>query len=270
MRDRESGAIERLIRLGGEELVTDLVALYVGQVDDRLAAARVAVRGGDLTRLGELAHAIRSSSAQLGADDVVASCEDVEDASERGNVAAARESFSVLEVRLMEFTTRLSEHMTPAPPPVVAQPDPTVRAPMADVDLKRDGVRHRIAVIEDNADNRLLVDAILGDRYTLDEYESGADALAGMERHRPDLILLDVSLPGMDGLDVLSRVREEPRLRGVPVVAVTAHAMAGDRERYVAAGFDGYVPKPIVDERVLVDAVERLLPRRRSGRGQGR
>jgi CheY-like chemotaxis protein/HPt (histidine-containing phosphotransfer) domain-containing protein len=270
MRDHESGVIERLIRLGGEELVADLVALYVGQVDDRLAAARLAVHDRDLARLAELAHAIRSSSAQLGADDVVASCEDVEDASERGDSGAARESFSVLETRLVAFTTRLSERMTSTPPPAVAQQDPDSRAGMADGARPGHGVRQRIAVIEDNADNRLLVDAILGVRYALDEYQNGADALVGMERHHPDLILLDVSLPGMDGLDVLARVREAPRLHDVPVVAVTAHAMAGDRERYVAAGFDGYVPKPIIDEDVLINAVESLLSARRNGRGRGR
>lgn len=113
----------------------------------------------------------------------------------------------------------------------------------------------RIAVVEDNADNRLLVEAILGDRFHLVEYEDGPSAVDGLLRDPPNLVLLDISLPGMDGTEVLRRVREVPALRDLPVVALTAHAMAGDRERFLGMGFDGYVTKPIVDERVLIDAV---------------
>lgn len=116
-----------------------------------------------------------------------------------------------------------------------------------------------IAVVEDNADNRLLLQAILGDHYDLVEYENGADALAGMSSARPDLVLLDISLPGMDGNEILRRLREDARLRALPVVALTAHAMTGDRERFLAAGFNDYVTKPIVDDTLLTGAIERLL-----------
>ena len=116
-----------------------------------------------------------------------------------------------------------------------------------------------LAVVEDNADNRLLLQAILGDRYDLVEYENGADALAGFAGARPDLVLLDISLPGLDGNEVLKRIRQDDSLRTLPVVALTAHAMAGDRERFLAAGFNDYVTKPIVDETLLTGAIERLL-----------
>jgi CheY-like chemotaxis protein len=116
-----------------------------------------------------------------------------------------------------------------------------------------------IAVIEDNADNRLLVSAMLEGRYRLTEYASGAEALAGLEASLPDLVLLDISLPEMDGTEVLRRIRVHPALRHLPVIALTAHAMAGDRERYLAAGFDDYVTKPILDEQILLASIARLL-----------
>lgn len=116
-----------------------------------------------------------------------------------------------------------------------------------------------LAVVEDNADNRLLIQALLADSYELVEYENGADALSGFAAAPPDLVLLDISLPGMDGTEVLQRMRADQRLRGIPVIALTAHAMAGDREKFLAAGFDDYVTKPIVDETRLFTAIDRLL-----------
>ena len=116
-----------------------------------------------------------------------------------------------------------------------------------------------VAVVEDNPDNRLLLRALLGDRYDLVEFDNGVDALAGLGASVPDLVLLDISLPGMDGNEILSRIRDDDRLRRLPVIALTAHAMAGDREKYLRAGFDDYVTKPIVDETLLFSAIERGL-----------
>lgn len=118
----------------------------------------------------------------------------------------------------------------------------------------------RIAVVEDNADNRLLVQAILDGLYEIVEFDSGLAAVQGLEAAAPRLVLLDISLPGMDGTEVLDWVRGHESLRHLPVIALTAHAMAGDREKYLAAGFDDYVTKPIVDEDVLISAIRRWLP----------
>lgn len=117
----------------------------------------------------------------------------------------------------------------------------------------------RLAVVEDNADNRLLLQALLGDSYEISEYENGIDALAGLRRERPDLVLLDISLPGMDGNEILVHIRRDETLRDLPVIALTAHAMAGDRDRYLAAGFNDYITKPIVDESLLLGAIARWL-----------
>ncbi len=125
-----------------------------------------------------------------------------------------------------------------------------------------------IALIEDNPDNRLLVTAILDGSYHIVEYENGADALAGMAEHTPDLILLDISLPGMDGIEVLEHVKRDERLKHLPVIALTAHAAKPDRERFLGAGFTDYVAKPIVDETLLVDSIAKVLARQKTDSGQ--
>jgi len=114
-----------------------------------------------------------------------------------------------------------------------------------------------IALVEDNPDNRLIARLMLRDRYTVVEYEDGFSALEGIRLQTPDLVLLDISLPGMDGVEVLSHLRRDfgP---GLPVVAFTAHAeLAGDRIRKM--GFNGCVLKPVCDDMVLVEAIERAL-----------
>lgn len=118
-----------------------------------------------------------------------------------------------------------------------------------------------IAVVEDNPDNRLLLQALLDESHVLVEFETGPDALAAFAEHPPDLVLLDISLPRMDGTEVLRRMRADPALRDVPVIALTAHAMSGDRDRFLEQGFDDYVSKPIVDETVLLSVIGRLLAR---------
>ena len=117
----------------------------------------------------------------------------------------------------------------------------------------------KIAIVEDNADNRLLLRAILGESYQLTEYELGLDALAGFKKDKPDLVLLDIALPVIDGMTVFHQIRADPALRDLPVIALTAHAMAGDRERFLNAGFNDYVTKPILDETVLLDIIKRWV-----------
>lgn len=119
----------------------------------------------------------------------------------------------------------------------------------------------RIAVVEDNPDNRLLLHAMLDGIYEIEDYENGTDAVAGITRNPADLVLLDISLPGMDGLEVLRHLRDTAATARLPIIALTAHAMAGDRERFLGAGFDGYLTKPIVDEIELLGAIERQLIR---------
>lgn len=245
--DTEREALDRLARLGGERLVHDLAVLYLQQSPERLAAAEAALHRDDTSSLVRAVHALKSSSAQLGAQSLASACGAAEDAAERGDLRAAEAELGLVISRYHAFSEWLSAHATVSPV-VIRDASTSARGPV-------------IAVIEDNADNRLLVDAILGDRFELHEYANGADALGGLRVRRPDLVLLDVSLPGMDGPEVLANIRRDAALRDVPVIALTAHAMRGDRERYLGLGFDEYVAKPIVDEDALVRVIERLLSR---------
>ena len=107
----------------------------------------------------------------------------------------------------------------------------------------------RIVLIEDNGPNLDLMSFLLRSfGHEPIEARSGEEGLALIVREAPDLVLCDLDLPGIDGFEVVQRLRREKGLDRTPTIAVTAYAMAGDRERTMRAGFDGYIPKPIVPE----------------------
>jgi len=102
-----------------------------------------------------------------------------------------------------------------------------------------------ILVVEDQEDNRQILRDLLGNAgYELTEAENGEEAIAAVGRRRPDLILMDIQLPVMDGYEATRRIRTNPDLRSVPIIAVTSYALAGDEDKARAAGCDGYVTKP--------------------------
>lgn len=104
----------------------------------------------------------------------------------------------------------------------------------------------RVLLVEDVEDNRALARELLETAgHLVDEATNGAEALDRLKFGPPDLILLDMSLPIVDGWEVLRHLQADPDLKRIPVVALTAHAMAGDRERILQAGARGYVSKPI-------------------------
>ncbi len=104
----------------------------------------------------------------------------------------------------------------------------------------------RILLIEDNDLNRYLVTFLMEKHgFQVVAAPDGPAGIALAQEERPDLILLDIQLPGMDGYAVAQALRQEPSLEQVPLLAVSSYAMAGDRERALAAGFDGYLEKPI-------------------------
>ena len=103
-----------------------------------------------------------------------------------------------------------------------------------------------IMVVEDNEDNRDLIVKVLSHRgYEVIGVSDGSEALARLSEVVPDLILMDINLPGMDGYEVTRRIRHDETFAEIPIVALTAHAMRGDKEKSLAAGCNAYVPKPI-------------------------
>ncbi len=107
----------------------------------------------------------------------------------------------------------------------------------------------KILIIEDNSQNRYLVTFLLEQRgHQVVEATGGAEGIELAHQVRPELILLDIQLPGMDGYTVARILRQNPALQDVPIVAVTSYAMVGDRERVLAAGCSGYIEKPINPE----------------------
>jgi len=97
--------------------------------------------------------------------------------------------------------------------------------------------------------------------FELVEYEDGFAALDGFAERRPVVVLLDISLPGMDGPEVLRRMRAEEGTSSIPTIALTAHAMAGNREELLELGFDDYVAKPILDPADLIRKIQELAER---------
>jgi CheY-like chemotaxis protein len=120
----------------------------------------------------------------------------------------------------------------------------------------------KILIAEDNAVNRELLCELLKLRgYTVSEACDGEEALRMVEQSQPDILLLDIGMPLLDGFAVVRQIRENPRWASLPVVAVTAYAMQGDRERILDSKFDGYLSKPVT-ARALAEELERLLGKR--------
>ena len=104
----------------------------------------------------------------------------------------------------------------------------------------------QVLVVEDNARNmKLFRDVLHASGYRTLEASTGERAVELVFEHRPDLVLMDIQLPDIDGVEALDRLRADQRFSSVPVLALTAQAMEGDREGFLAAGFDGYLSKPV-------------------------
>ena len=237
----DTTALDRLTRLGGHELLRQMIDLFLEQASAHAETLSYLYGDVELAEVERAAHSLKTGGRAHGRD-----------AAER----AGQPDGAGRRAERPRGAARAGEG--------VAGPVGVSHGAAPALARRRrgrceGGPIKRIAVVEDNADNRLLLQAILDDRFDLIEYENGPEALEGFAATVPDIVLMDISLPGMDGTEVLMRLRRIDALGHVPVIALTAHVMSGDRERFLDAGFDDYVTKPIVDETILIDCIDRLL-----------
>ena len=123
-------------------------------------------------------------------------------------------------------------------------------------------MKEKILIVEDNPQNMRLIEMTLRARnYTLLKATDGEEALDVAMRERPDLIIMDIQLPGMNGLEVTRKLRETPAFSHTPIIGVTAYAMKGDREKVIESGCDAYLSKPINTRELPEVIAEMLSPR---------
>ncbi len=125
-------------------------------------------------------------------------------------------------------------------------------------------MNEKILIVEDNAQNmRLMLMVLRAKGYTLLKATDGEEALDTAIRERPDLIIMDIQLPKLNGLEVTMKLRETPALSHIPIIAVTAYAMTGDKERFIDGGCDAYLSKPINTRELPGVIAQMLLPRQK-------
>jgi two-component system, cell cycle response regulator DivK len=119
----------------------------------------------------------------------------------------------------------------------------------------------RILLVEDNATNRYLATYLLEQQgYSVSHAADGEEALTAAASERPDVILMDIQMPKMDGYEAARRIKEKDELRHIPLIALTSYAMAGDRQRAMESGFAGYIEKPIATETFAAEVEKHLKP----------
>jgi two-component system, cell cycle response regulator DivK len=226
-------ALVLLHRIGGESLVRQTLQLFLESARRSLTAANKAASRGDLSEVEAAAHSLKTTAAHVGAERLERYAQELERTASHGQgvLLALADVDRSLELAMSEVRGAL--------------------ATLPSVD--------RVAVIDDSADVRLLLRMILQGHFDVSEYESGVRALEVIAETTPDLILLDISLPRMDGIETLRRIREIPGFSAIPAIALTAHAALGDATRFLSAGFQAYLAKPILDEDELLEVVRSVL-----------
>jgi PAS domain S-box-containing protein len=159
------------------------------------------------------------------------------------------------KVKLMINTVRVPVYEIPAK---IEVPEVKIVVPEKTIKGKEKKGKYDILIVEDNPDNMITIKAILGNRYNIAEAFDGLIGLRLAVSSNPDIILLDMALPKMSGMEVFKNIRKDEKAKSIPVIAVTAKAMKHDKEEIASAGFDGYISKPI-DAQTLIETIGTFL-----------
>ena len=119
--------------------------------------------------------------------------------------------------------------------------------------------RKKVLIVEDNTETQLILKIYLRDYYEIDTVQDASGALKNISKYKYDLIILDINLPGeMDSNDVIVRIKDDPEFRSIPILVVTAYALKGDKEKFLAMGANGYLAKP-VDKKEILRTTKELI-----------
>jgi CheY-like chemotaxis protein len=228
------GVVERLRSVGGDALVRRLLRLFLVTSGEALGRIDTALQSGALPVVATAAHHLFSSAAQLKLNQISEIAERLEIGARAGHVDGLHEEVEHLAAALGSAAVVLRAELEKLPKPA------------------------RVAVVDDSEDVRVLLRLVLERQYDVAEYATGSSALLGLRRFPVDLLILDLTLPDMSGIDLLNFIRADSRLSHIPAVALTA-LTPDDEHAYVAAGFDLHVRKPILDTDELLASINHLL-----------
>ena len=230
----DSAMIEQLRSTGGDALVRRMLRLFLVTSADAFRRIDTALESGTLSVVAAAAHHLHSSAAQLRFTDIATIADRIANTARAGSTESLQEDVAALSAALGTVAAALHHELEKLPKPA------------------------RIAVIDDSEDVRVLVRLVLERQYEVAEYATGSSALAALQRFPVDLLVIDVSLPDMSGIELLEFIKTDPRLRDIPAIALTA-LTPEEGASYLDAGFDMHVRKPVLDTDELLAAIGHLL-----------
>jgi CheY-like chemotaxis protein len=233
----DHSVVDKLRSVGGDALVRRMVRLFLVTSEQAMQRMQAGLMNAAPEVVQAAAHHLYSSAAQLQLTDVADLARQVEAAARAGDADAASATLVALAPALAHRSVALRDLLAVLPQAA------------------------RIAVIDDSEDVRVLLRLVLERHFDVAEYESATSALLGMRRFPPDVVIIDVTLPDMSGIDLLEFMRADPALRAIPAVALTALSRS-DQSSFEEAGFALHIRKPVLDTDALVGALAALLEQR--------
>jgi CheY-like chemotaxis protein len=226
--------IEQLRNTGGDALVRRMLRLFLVTSADAFRRIDTALDSGTLPVVAAAAHHLHASAAQLRFTDIATIAERIANTARAGSTASLHDDVAVLSAALGTVVGALHDELEKLPKPA------------------------RIAVIDDSEDVRVLVRLVLERQYDVAEYATGSAALAALQRFPVELLIIDLNLPDMSGIDLLNFIKADHRLCDIPAIALTA-LTPEEGKSYLDAGFDMHVRKPVLDTDELLAAIGHLL-----------